>query len=82
MNFNETLHSNKARIDLYGESSILLKFEKIRKLQGGKVDQILLEALKKNRHIKKMLILLVNRHSKVSFYVKLVNVCFHLICFL
>ena len=53
-NFNETLHSNKARIDLYGEGSIMLKFEKIRKLQGGKVDQILLEeksAHQKNAYI-------------------------------
>ena len=79
MNFNETLHSDKARIDLYGESSILLKFEKIRKLQGGKVDQILLE--EKSAHQKNAYII-GNRHSKVSFYVKLVNVCFHLICFL
>ena len=54
MNFNETLHLNKARINLYGESSIMLNFEKIRKLQGWKVDRILLEeksAHQKNAYI-------------------------------
>ena len=64
--FNETLHSNKARINLYGGSSIMLKFEKIRKLQGGKVDQIPLEV--KSAHQKTAYIIGIQIETSTKMY--------------